>query len=102
MKIPSFGHRAHVQVCQPGQSGCLPPPHAGAYGHRPLLHGLVLRIRGDLNKVHARPLQGAHHLSSRCSVPGLWHPLSASLGRHICLAGWQQQASWVCLWAPLE
>lgn len=79
------GTRGHDQIHQPGEPGCVPPPHCGAAGYRHVLHRLVLRLWGDINKIHTGCLQRAADLPRGITFHGVWCAVPTTLGWDICM-----------------
>ncbi|KAK5867296.1 hypothetical protein PBY51_011801 [Eleginops maclovinus] len=79
------GTRGYDQIHQPGEPGCVSPPHRGPAGHRDVLHRLVLRLRGNVNKIHQGRLQRAADLPSGFTFYGLWSAVLTTLGWHLCI-----------------
>ncbi|KAF1386787.1 hypothetical protein PFLUV_G00098510 [Perca fluviatilis] len=79
------GTRGYDQIHQPGEPGCVPPPYCRPAGHRHVLHCLVLRLRGDLNKIHQGRLQRAADLPRGFTFHGLRCAVLTTLGWHLCM-----------------
>ncbi|KAJ8272207.1 hypothetical protein COCON_G00110660 [Conger conger] len=79
------GFGGYDQIHKSGESGRVSTPDRSPAGHRNVFHGVVLRLRGDLYKVHTGRVQGAAHLPGGLPVHGLRCAVPAPLGGHIRL-----------------
>lgn len=87
--------REHVPIHFAGESEHLPPSCSGPALHRPLLHRMVLRLRGHLHKVHERTRQGNSHFPHRRHLHGTRHSLPYAVGRDLCM---KTQEVIMCAW----
>lgn len=80
-----YWNRTNEPICDSCQPCCLPTPNLNLARNWYLLHRLVLCLRGHLNEIHPRPLQGIISCTLCCIIYGFWNCFSLIVGRYIYL-----------------